>query len=98
MNLINEKRNNMEKFTEAELKEITEIQSEYQSCGISLVQLQVMRNGLEKDLQAIKEKEDEVKNQIFIISEREQKLSKDLSEKYGIGTLDMETGTFTPQK
>ena len=30
--------------------------------------------------------------------EKEQQQAKILSEKYGVGTLDIDSGTFTPQK
>lgn len=86
------------KFTTEELQTIQQIQQDYHAAGISLVQLQVYRTSLEKDLQALKDKEDEVRNQILAISEREMLVSKQLSEKYGVGTLNMETGTFTSQK
>lgn len=85
------------KFTEEELQAIQAIQQDYQTAGISLVQLQVYKTSLEKEQQLLQEKEKEVSAKILDISAKEQALSKQLSEKYGVGTLNMETGTFTPQ-
>ena len=42
------------------------------------------------------EQERLVKDEINKIEREEQDLAKTLSDKYGRGTLDIETGTFTP--
>jgi hypothetical protein len=86
------------KFTEDELEKIKTIQKDYNSAGVALIQLKMLRRNLEEDLENLKIKEAEVDKQIFIISEEESQLSKSLTDKYGIGTLDLETGKFTAQK
>ncbi len=86
------------KFTEDELEKIKTIQKDYNSAGVALIQLKMLRRNLEEDLESLKIKEAEVDKQIFIISEEESQLSKSLTDKYGIGTLDLETGKFTAQK
>ena len=37
-------------------------------------------------------------NSLEKIKGEEDKLAKALNNKYGVGSLDLETGTFTPQK
>ena len=41
--------------------------------------------------------EDGLKQAIKTIEQREEDLGKQLSAKYGIGTVNIEAGTFTPQ-
>ena len=85
------------KFTQEELDQIKKVQTSYQSLGISLVQLQVLRASIERELEKIQESENQVKAEIQKMSEVEQELSKTLSEKYGVGTLDLQSGVFKPQ-
>jgi hypothetical protein len=40
----------------------------------------------------------EIKDHLKTTEEEEQKLASNLSDKYGRGSLDIETGTFTPTK
>jgi prolyl oligopeptidase PreP (S9A serine peptidase family) len=44
----------------------------------------------------VNEQEELVKAEISKIEKEEQDLAKTLSDKYGRGSLDIETGTFTP--
>ena len=44
----------------------------------------------------LNEQEDLLKNEIQKIEKEEQELAKSLSDKYGRGSLDINTGTFTP--
>ena len=44
----------------------------------------------------LNEQEDLLKNEIQKIEREEQELAKSLSDKYGRGSLDINTGTFTP--
>jgi hypothetical protein len=44
----------------------------------------------------VNEQEELVKDEINKIEKEEQDLAKTLSDKYGRGSLDIETGTFTP--
>ena len=44
----------------------------------------------------VNEQEELVKNEISKIEKEEQDLAKTLSDKYGRGSVDIETGTFTP--
>ena len=77
------------KFTEDELKSISEIQSTYNQVTMAMGQLSISRLSLD----------DREKNLISTLSDtrtKEQELAKELNDKYGRGTLDIESGEFTP--
>ena len=76
-------------FTPEELAQIKSLQEKYSSLGITLVQLKLARKNLEKE-------EAYVEEQILKASEEEQSLAESLSTKYGPGSLDLESGNFTP--
>jgi len=84
------------KFTEDELQNIRAIQEEYSTVGIQLVQLKLARKSSEEYLAALQQEEDRIVEQIESISTREKDLTESLNDKYGIGSLDMNTGEFTP--
>ena len=84
------------KFTEEELDNIKTIQEEYSTVGIQLVQLKLARKSSEEYIAALQQEEDRIVEQIDNINKREKELTESLNEKYGIGSLDMTTGEFTP--
>ena len=84
------------KFTEEELSNIREIQEEYSTVGIQLVQLKLARKSSEEYLTALTQEEERIVEQIESINTREKELTEALNSKYGIGSLDMTTGEFTP--
>lgn len=84
------------KFTEDELKDIRAIQEEYSMIGIQLVQLKLAKKSSEEYLAALEQEEQRIVEQIEGISIKEKQLTEALNEKYGIGSLDMTTGEFTP--
>lgn len=84
------------KFTEEELNSIRTIQEEYSTVGIQLVQLKLAKKTSEEYLAALQQEEDRIVEQINGINTREKELTEALNDKYGIGSLDMTTGEFTP--
>jgi len=84
------------KFTEEELDNIKTIQEEYSTVGIQLVQLKLARKSSEEYIAALQQEEDRIVEQIDSINKREKELTESLNDKYGIGSLDMTTGEFTP--
>ena len=85
------------KFTQEELDSIKKIQTKYQSLGISLVQLEILKKSIYAEMDKARDSEEKVKEEITKTSEEEEQLSKALSEKYGMGTLDLQRGVFMPQ-
>ena len=84
------------KFTEEELNNIRAIQEEYSTVGIQLVQLKLARKTSEEYLAALQQEEERIVEQIDSINTKEKELTEALNNKYGIGSLDMTTGEFTP--
>ena len=86
------------KFTEKELTKIKEIQNSYLGVQQAFGQLEVNKLRLNQQLDASLDASDELRSKFTEIQTDEQKLIEDLNEKYGDGTLDIESGTFTPNK
>lgn len=85
------------KFTQEELDSIKKIQTKYQSLGISLVQLEILKKSIYAELDKVRDSEEKIKEEVTKTSQEEEQLSKALSEKYGMGTLDLQSGVFKPQ-
>lgn len=77
------------KFTEEEIKELRDLQSEYQKVIYSWGQIQI-------EHKLLKVKEDEVESIYNSLAQKEKVLIDSLNKKYGDGTLNLENGTFTP--
>jgi len=86
---VEETTSNVQKFTKEELKSLTDLQSKSQNATLQFGQLALNKIKLEQQ-------ETSLKNYIKSLEEEETKLAKDLSDKYGKGTIDIETGEFTP--
>jgi hypothetical protein len=84
-------------FTQDELSQIKVLQDKYSAFGSQLVQLKLSRKSAEEFLQSINKQESEIENQILQANEEEKKLAQSLNAKYGAGSLDLESGVFTPK-
>lgn len=88
----------MAKFTDEEINKIRTLQDKYQVLGIQLVQLSLAETNAFKYMEELKSKKSEVNSQIQTVSEEEKALADELNKKYGIGTLSLESGEFTPNQ
>ena len=79
------------KFTQEEINSITELQNKTQSVVFQLGQLKLSEMQLESRLE-------ELKQNLTSIETEETSLADTFSNKYGIGSLNIETGEFTPTK
>ena len=77
------------KFTEEELKSLQELQGTYNQITMALGQLEISRY-------AMVEREDSLKAALLETKTKENELAKGLTDKYGKGSLNIETGEFTP--
>jgi len=77
------------KFTSEEVQELQTLESQIAQLTNSFGQLSLSKIKLE-------EQESFLKSQLKILEEKETNLAKSLSDKYGKGSLDIETGEFTP--
>mgnify|MGYP003115224468 CR=1 FL=1 len=79
------------KFTEEEIKSITDLQSKTQAVVFQLGQLKLSEMNLENRFEELKQALSDIENE-------ETALADSFSKKYGIGSLNIETGEFTPNK
>ena len=86
------------KFTQEEMDKIKEVQSSYVGVQQGFGQLEVNRIRLEQQLDATQQASVELRDRFSEVQKEEQKFIEELNEKYGDGSLDLESGTFTPNK
>ena len=79
------------KFTEDELKKIQNIQQNYQNVQNQFGNLKLSQIRLD-------EQEIDLEKSLKNIQQEEQKFLECITEKYGQGTLNPDTGVFTPNK
>ena len=84
------------KFTEEELKQIKEIQDSYFDIQNQFGQLSLAKLRLDQQLEGLGKNEDELNKEFIKIQENENTFLAGITEKYGEGSLDPETGVFTP--
>ena len=78
------------KFTEEELKSLQELQGTYNQITMAMGQLSLTRLGLDNQ-------EEQLKTTLVDTRTKENELAKSLTEKYGKGTLNIDSGEFTPE-
>ena len=86
------------KFTEQEMQSIKEVQEKYSQIGVQLVQIKLAKKNSEDYLKQLESQENEITEAILELNKEEKELADVLNEKYGVGSLDMESGEFTPNK
>ena len=79
------------KFTQEEINQITELQNKTQSVVYQLGQLKLSEMQLESRFESLK-------SALESIEKEETSLAEGFSKKYGVGSLNIETGEFTPTK
>ena len=77
------------KFTSEELKKIQDHQDKLNRIQIQFGQLTMTKIRLENQ-------ENYLKEQLTLLNKEEANIAKDLTDKYGKGSLDIETGEFIP--
>ena len=86
------------KFSQEEMDKIKEIQSSYVGGQQAFGQLEVNRIRLEQQLDATQQASSDLRKKFSDVQGDEQKFIEELNTKYGDGSLDLESGTFTPNK
>ena len=84
------------KFTEDELKSLQDLQETYGKVQADFGALKVRRLVLDQQLEELDNAEEAVHKAYTDNQETERKLVQELNEKYGPGSLDPQTGVFTP--
>ena len=83
-------------FTQQEIEQIKELQDKYSTLGAQLVQLKLAQKNTREYLETLDAQEALIEQQIFEANEAEKTLAAELDTKYGEGSLDLESGEFTP--
>tara|TARA_B100002019_G_C21034978_1_gene481548 strand:+ start:156 stop:440 length:285 start_codon:yes stop_codon:yes gene_type:complete len=86
------------KFTKDELNSIEELRNNYNSVTNALGMLEVSRMQTEKRLETIEGDKIRLETQYEQLTMAEKELINSLTEKYGQGSIDINTGVFTPVK
>ncbi len=84
------------KFTEDELKQIQDLQQRYAATTDAFGRLKVQKMLLEQQHKGLEDAEINLENDYSELQKSEQELVQSLNEKYGAGTLDINSGEFTP--
>ena len=86
------------KIAAEETEKIRELQSRYTQITVNLGQVSIASERLQENLDSLDTQKDELLAQHATAQEDERKLVEDLTSKYGIGNLDLDTGIFTPNE
>jgi len=86
----------MAKITQEEQEFVQKLQETYSELTIKLGQITMEKHDLENALNELKELEKDLLNQYLDTRKSEQEFINSLSDKYGEGSLNLETGEFLP--
>ena len=82
-------------LTPEELSNVKELALSLNNITSKFGQLKVEKLNLLTQITALEELENALEKDYFELKDKEYTLSKELSEKYGEGTLNLETGTIS---
>ena len=84
------------KFTEDELKSVGDLQVKYNTITNKFGQLAIAKLNIEKQQEALEDEEHNLHQELESVRTEEQEVLTGITEKYGPGSLDPQTGVFTP--
>ena len=93
-----EKLENQTKFSDEDLKTVKEIQNEYSSITSKFGHLSISKIKLESQLNSLQDYESKLNEDFINLQNREREFLEGTTKKYGEGSLNPETGEFTPNK
>jgi uncharacterized coiled-coil DUF342 family protein len=85
-------------FTEEEVGKITGLQQKVLTINTRLGEIELEIHELETRFQSLKSEKQTLINSFSEVKAEEVELGKSLRDKYGEGTYDIATNTFTPNK
>jgi len=85
------------KFSEEEMKQITELQGTYLNLQNTLGQMSVQRMRLEQQFENLDVAEENVRTSFVDTQKKERDFVDQINKKYGDGNLDLTSGVFTPK-
>ena len=87
-----------QKFNQEELDIVKNIQKKYVDVQHKMGQLSVAKLRLEQQQESLERTQDELYNAFVDTQEEEKKFITSITEKYGDGVLDPETGIYSKSK
>ena len=84
------------KFVEDEMNTIKGLQQTYATVQNTLGQLSVSRIRLEQEVSNLDDAENKLRSDFENTQKREREFVESINKKYGDGSLDINTGVFTP--
>jgi len=90
--------NEVTKLTDEELSSVKGLREQIIGVISTVGQLKLTHDLLEEDLMVAKERLSEQSKKYKELLTKEKELIDTFMNKYGIGSLDIETGVFTPEK
>ena len=84
------------KFTEKELQTLNDLQVRYNTITNQFGQLAIAKLNLEKQTEVVNDQEFKLQEELDQAREQEQEILNEITEKYGPGQLDPQSGVFTP--
>ena len=84
------------KFTEKELQTLNDLQVKYNTITNQFGQLAIAKLNLEKQTEVVSDQEFKLQEELGQAREDEQEILNEITEKYGPGQLDPQSGVFTP--
>ena len=87
---------NTQKFTTEEMKQLSDLQKGYQDITVNFGRVKVQKVILNQQLEAMDNESERLETTYSDLQKQEQELVKWLNEKYGAGSLDIQSGEFTP--
>ena len=86
------------KFTKEEMTELKNVQESYIQVQSQFGQLAVSRIRLQQQIEDLDKLENDLQIKFRDTNDNEQKFVDKVTNKYGNGTFDPDTGLFTPNK
>ena len=84
------------KFSEEELQSLQELQNTYAGISTQFGQLKVSKMNLMRQMDSLEQSEETLENAWEENRKKETELVQSLTEKYGPGSLNPQTGEYTP--
>jgi len=84
------------KFSEEELQSLQELQNTYAGISTQFGQLKVSKMNLRRQLDSLEQSEEALEKAWDDNRQKESELVQSLTEKYGPGSLNPQTGEYTP--
>ena len=84
------------KFTEEELQSLNDLQVKYNTITNQFGQLAIAKLNLDKQTEVVNDQEFKLQEELDQAREQEQEILNEITEKYGPGQLDPQSGVFTP--